>query len=426
MNATKIWLSRVVLPIITIYVLAYALFIVNPVYAKGVIKSGESKSERSSDTEKQKVDNSNKNSNSERKDQTPAPRSQPQPEQRYQPVPRSQPQSEPRYQPTPRSQSQPAPRSQNQPVPRKGNVYTPPSNNQWRDNTRDNTRDNSRDNKSEYSQGKKPNSTNSDRQDNQRQNNYQKPDNSYQRDKERSDSPKASYRKDYDDIGQIWKQRRERRDNVSRDRDRDHDRDRINVNININPFRYKHYCYDYTPSYSYPSIYCYYYDYFPPYVYSSRIFYHEPFRYNYRYIEIPVFMNYPDNYYFSDPAKRALKIALRDIQSAWEENDADRIMSYIRPESSIAVFMRGDYSYSIDWQDFYDMTRDAMSSIRTRSFEFDHVSRRQKTGDIVAYAKHIFEDWDGNRETVYVSYTFERVSGDWYISEVGTSTFKNW
>lgn len=234
--------------------------------------------------------------------------------------------------------------------------------------------------------------------------------------------PRKEYRKEYEDVGSIWRQRNERRESHP-DRDRRHG---TNINIIIGNPIFLHYCYDYRPLYSYPSVYCYYYDYFPPYIYGDVVHYYEPFEYRTRYNEITIFLNYPDNYYVSDPSRRALNTALSDIEQAWEQKDIDRFMMYVRPKSSIAIFMKGSYAYSLDWLDYSDMTRDAMTSIDTKSFQFEKLTRRQKTGEITAYGRHKFYDWDGSLDTVYVRYTFERVSGEWYITEAETSNYKNW
>lgn len=236
------------------------------------------------------------------------------------------------------------------------------------------------------------------------------------------DDPRKSFRKEYEDIGSIWRQRTERRESHP---DRDRGRG-TNINIFINAPIYQGYCYDYQPLYSYPSVYCYYYDYFPPYIFGNRVHYYEPFEYRTRYNEITIFLNNPDNYYASDPSRRALDIALGDIEQSWEQKDIDRFMMYVRPKSSIAIFMKGDYGYSLDWLDYSDMTRDAMKSIDTKSFQFEKLTRRQRTGEITAYGRHKFYDWDGSLDTVYVRYTFERVSGEWYITEAETSDHKNW
>lgn len=234
------------------------------------------------------------------------------------------------------------------------------------------------------------------------------------------DDPRREYRKDYEDVGNIWRQRYNRR-NYHED-----NRNKTNVNIFINNFNYPHYCYDYRPLYSYPSMYCYYYDYYPPYIYGSRIFFFEPFSRIRNFSEITIFMNYTDNFYYTDPFRISLNTTLRDIERAWMEKDIDRFSQYIQPRSYIAIFMKGNYNYSLDWLDYMDMTRDAMINIDTRGFRFDKVVRRQQTGEVVAYAIHKFYDYNNSIETMYLSYTFERIDGNWYITETGTSTYKNW
>lgn len=232
--------------------------------------------------------------------------------------------------------------------------------------------------------------------------------------------PRPQYRKDYENIGGIWKNRYERRVHHYRDHDAKQ------INFVFGAYSYPYYCYNYRPLYSYPSVYCYYYDVFPPYIYGNRVLFVEPYFHRRNFTHITILMNPRDNYYYSDPARRELDDTLEDIEVAWEEKDIERFTQYVRQGSSIAIFIEDEYAYSLDWRDYVDMTRDAMMNIDTTSFDFDKVVRRQETGEVTAFAKHRFRNWDGSTETIYISYTFERISGNWYITETQTSPYKFW
>lgn len=239
----------------------------------------------------------------------------------------------------------------------------------------------------------------------------------------------TQYRKDYDNIGKIWRERKERRDTIS-DRikrgnlyDNRYTRTRINLFFNY-PFRYQYYCYDYRPVYSYPSAYCYYYDYFPPFIYGTRIVFITP-RVHVNYVEIPIFANWNREYYLANPSYPYIRNTLDDIQRAWERNDPELLFNYVRRDSSISVYLQGDYSYTVDWLDYIDMTRDAMGTIQTKSLVFERV-RRYNNDEIIAYARHTYYDFDNYLKTVYVSYTLENYSGRWYITEVGSSPSQNY
>lgn len=247
--------------------------------------------------------------------------------------------------------------------------------------------------------------------------------------------PTPTYRKDYADIGDIWKNRQESRSKSSDhrwDTRRDNDRPSLyydrpydrnwRTQSYHSPFRYRYYSYDYRPRDCYPSLYCYYYDYFPPYVSCDRVFISARWHSPRIYIEIPIFIyQRQSDYYLKDQVDRQLWAVLRDIQRGWEISDPELVMRHAKRDGPIDVFMKDEYTYSVDWPDYYDMTRDAMSVIRTRSFDFDRVTRRDKDF-YVAHGRHTYADESGLLKTVYISYTFERNGGQWYIIGLGSST----
>lgn len=259
--------------------------------------------------------------------------------------------------------------------------------------------------------------------------------------------PTPTYRKDYADIGDIYRSRQEKRNpNYGRDSDyrrsddrRDSDYRRYDgrrdgfyydryydrnwsVNIYHSPFRYRHYCYDYRPSYCYPSPYCFYYDYYPPYIAYDRVIVVARIGSPRIYVEAPVFIYQRDyNYYLSNREDKELWAVLGDIQRGWERSDPQMLMDHVRRNSTIEVYLKGEYTYSVDWLDYYDMTRDAMSVIKTRSFNFDKVTRRDG-GLYIAHGTHTYADEYGLQKTVFIAYTFERYGNEWFITAVGSST----
>lgn len=251
----------------------------------------------------------------------------------------------------------------------------------------------------------------------------------------RSTDTRGLYRKDYADIGRIWSERQERRDTRSDDSRRNprtHDDYHVNVGVNFwFPGHYRYYWYDYTPGYCYPSVYCYYYGIFPPYLCSYRVIYvHHP-HVHYVYFDLPITIvdyDYPAyrGYYLMERDYSSVSEPLRDIRRAWELGDIDLLMDHVRRGSTIEVYLQGEYAYSLDRQDYYEMTSDAMSAIRTATFKFYRV-RQRDDHSAVAYGKHVYYDDErgysgsGRQKTVYVSYTLKRYGDDWYITEVGSS-----
>lgn len=274
------------------------------------------------------------------------------------------------------------------------------------------------------------------------------------RDRENVFDSRAAYRKDYESLGQIWRERHEQRDTVS---DRSKRSISSHTSVFVFPGSYRYYSYDYSPGRVYPSLYCYYYGLFPPYIHGTRIvyIYRGPIRF--AYIDLPITVILQDCkdgdslYYLEAPYfrehrhYRSLSETLRDIERAWERKDPDLLMKYVRPFSTIDVFLDDEYSYSIDWQDYRDMTLDAMKNIHTTSFRFYRL-RERSNSDVVAYGKHTYRDEyypraaslmrtsyyltnastyhaGGIEKTVYVTYTLERRGTEWYIKEVGCSPY---
>lgn len=255
----------------------------------------------------------------------------------------------------------------------------------------------------------------------------------------RNTDTRGVVRREYEDIGRIWKERQERRETASRHTYHYRQPD-SRVYINYFPATYRYYWYDYIPGRVYPSIYCHYYGLFPPYVEGVRVVYVSRNLYiRYTYTDLPMTIldiSYWDRYdrdyyYLSAYQHRSLAYALRDVERAWETGDVRDLMQYVKRNSKIDVFIDDDYTYTVDWQDYYDMTADAMKAIRTHSFKFYNV-RQRNDRKVVAYGKHVYRDDDFRLDrdrysrdeiesTVYVSYTFERSGDNWYITEVGSS-----
>jgi hypothetical protein len=264
---------------------------------------------------------------------------------------------------------------------------------------------------------------------------------------------KGIYRRNYESLGQIWKERHERRDTSS---DQMRSRSSTHTNIYVFPGTYSYYCYEYIPGRVYPSVYCYYLGVFPPYIHGGRVIYIHYGHRRYTYVDLPIVVilheckSCDTSYYLEVPyfrehwQYRSLSEALKDIERAWERGDIGLLMKHVRPYSVIDVFLEGEYAYSLDWRDYQDMTRDAMSNIRTVNFSFYRL-RERNDSNVIAYGKHTYRDEYYPRQislitsgyslglmtgysssiekTVYVSYTLERHGSDWYIKEVGVSPY---
>jgi len=178
------------------------------------------------------------------------------------------------------------------------------------------------------------------------------------------------------------------------------------------------YCYSPIVNYCTPSLY-YYYGCLPGYIWLPRvIFCNRPVIV---YVESAINWTYCNNgYYLEQPSYSSLDRAVSDIVDAWRLNDASRLERHIAQDTQVAVYLDGQYSYSLEPYDFAAISRDAIQTVRSKSFTVDRVARRNNDM-VVVYATHTFVNADDFYETVYVAYTLERTGNEWFITEAGSS-----
>ncbi|NIM06006.1 MAG: hypothetical protein GTO55_06950 [Armatimonadetes bacterium] len=132
---------------------------------------------------------------------------------------------------------------------------------------------------------------------------------------------------------------------------------------------------------------------------------------------------WPSYYYYSGAPRLdrdGVDRALVDIRYAWLEGDIDRLAYYIRQDEKISVYFDNDYSYSLSADDYYTMTLDAMSTVKTLDMVFSEPTWINSL-EIFVTGRHIFRDPDDEHQTVYVSYRLHRYGGKWYIIGIGSS-----
>ena len=193
------------------------------------------------------------------------------------------------------------------------------------------------------------------------------------------------------------------------------------------PYYYGHYCFAYVPRSVFPSIYFLYGTF--PYIYRERVVVINRPTTHYVYDSIDL---YDDDYYLSpsyrtsngytlsSSARRSLRDSLDNVEVAWETGDSDLLLRYASESGKLDVFFKGDYSYTINYEDYSGMTRDAMQTLGTIEFKFDDIKMR-RTDEAVAYGYHTYYDSDDDYQKIYVSYTLRRMGSQWYITEVGSS-----
>lgn len=127
-----------------------------------------------------------------------------------------------------------------------------------------------------------------------------------------------------------------------------------------------------------------------------------------------------DSYYLSQGTRESLQDTLDDIKDAWTTGDMDLLLRHVRSDGKIHVNIRGKYAYSLSPEDYRDMTKDAIANTDTKSFTWEK-TERLSDDEVIAKARHTYEDPDGNSHSVYVSYRLVQESGVWWIAGVGTS-----
>ena len=161
-----------------------------------------------------------------------------------------------------------------------------------------------------------------------------------------------------------------------------------------------------------------YYDPCPPFVVVYRVVYLPP-RPHTILVEVPLYVETP--YYLERRPPDSQQQLLSDLRAAWMLRDPSYLTRYIRPESYIAIYLDGQYAYSLPAQDYIDMTRDAIRAVRTEQIRFYRIAKRGDTQLVVRGEHQYIDDATGVRRLVYIQYTFEQVDGRWYLIEAGSS-----
>lgn len=130
-----------------------------------------------------------------------------------------------------------------------------------------------------------------------------------------------------------------------------------------------------------------------------------------------------DNYLNRDDLlerEPGLANAIDDLRETFRGGNIDALVTLTDPKIRIAVFLRGRYEYSLDANDYVDLTRDALQSTETIAFDLTRIHERA-AGVYVVSGEHVYRDHDGRSRKVYVSYVLEDIGGVWTLTQVGTA-----
>ena len=153
-----------------------------------------------------------------------------------------------------------------------------------------------------------------------------------------------------------------------------------------------------------------------PYIYAPRVVVEDvPV---YTYTPVPAY-DY-GGYYMSQGAYSGLDSAINDIRTAWTNGRADLLLKHVDTNTQIAIFLDGNYSYSIPGSDYSNMIRDAIGRVRTISLTFDNVEQRSD-GAYTVTGVHQFYDLNGDQKSANVSFTLAQQGGRWIIVAAGST-----
>jgi hypothetical protein len=150
------------------------------------------------------------------------------------------------------------------------------------------------------------------------------------------------------------------------------------------------------------------------------------------YVDIPVYNGntcegypaYSDENYFDrqdlDSVEPGLANAVDELTETFQNGNVDALVSLIDPNVSIAMYARGHYKYSLNSNDFVDLTRDAVHSLQTVQFNLNYLHQRAP-GIFCASGTQTYRAPDGSTRTVYVSYVLQDFGGEWTLTEVSTA-----
>jgi hypothetical protein len=156
--------------------------------------------------------------------------------------------------------------------------------------------------------------------------------------------------------------------------------------------------------------------YFPAYVYPERVIYIE------RRIYLRDVVSDDDSYDYYSSQTTSLHDTMDDIKSAWMDGDGGLLLQHINSDIPVRIYQKGVYKYSLEPEDYRDISKDALNRVNTLDFEWTNIDRRS-TDEVRVEAKHTFKDPDGDKHIVRLSYTLEKAQGSWWVTETGTESW---
>jgi hypothetical protein len=197
-------------------------------------------------------------------------------------------------------------------------------------------------------------------------------------------------------------------------------------------YSYPHYLVSREPGRAILSPFSFYVGVFPPYIDRSAVIVSIPGRV---FIDVPIYTHGDyqiygggrDSYYLNRGGDdnrwkddKDLSSSVYDLEDTFRNEDIGLLAPLTDPGVNIAVFSKGHYQYSLNPNDYLDMTRDFLRSVHTTEFTAYRVHRKSSSVYQV-FAKHTYTDQDGASRTVYQCIVLERLRNRWTITQIDSS-----
>jgi hypothetical protein len=112
--------------------------------------------------------------------------------------------------------------------------------------------------------------------------------------------------------------------------------------------------------------------------------------------------------------------ATDEISETYHNGNIDALVSLIDPNMTISIYTQGKYRYSMKANDYLDLTRDTIKSVKTVSLSLDYLHQDSPTVYTLS-GKQVYIGKNGQDRAVYLSFVLQDVGGHWTLTQAGTS-----
>jgi len=123
-------------------------------------------------------------------------------------------------------------------------------------------------------------------------------------------------------------------------------------------------------------------------------------------------------YSVDDPKlEPALRAAIGDITAAFQHNDFDVLAKHLPSNGKIAIYLHGQYSYSLTADRYLHLTRQALTVSPALSFGLHRVYQIDPNTYRVM-GIHVFKDPQGNERMVSIGFVLQRQGADYVVIQI--------